>query len=402
MTIHSASENLSEGIQSLAERIDRKREEKKDVAFVEAFAEIAGRTCSGKTEIIAKAHQAIFGKIHSTLPMDGYFKGRKFLDKMKEEGKDVNRDHTSYMNFDYLNDQLSDLMQGKTVKRPVFDYDIGERIRVEDFPPNKIIILEGTFALRPEVRDVGGIKVFVDTSLYSSLMRRVPRDAEKRHDRDPAQALLNYLTVVEPMYQKYVAPTRQYADLTITNEYDPFEVEKYAPFEVQVKFRFDKANMRRILSEKVGVSLLKAEVYQHDLYFKLEAGDPADILVRIRSEEGKYYFTCRGPKIDKMMGMRPNMEFGLDSKTYAAIFDKYKGRGTAIAKVREVYSYDGTIINLDTVKKAYGEYEETSLLLGDFIELKGLPDEVRIKSICDELRIPYEGRITDSYVDLKG
>ena len=60
------------------------------------------------------------------------------------------------------------------------------------------------------------IKLYVDTPLDICLLRRIKRDSVER-GRSVDSVLTQYESTVRPMYHEFIAPSRKYADMVVTN-----------------------------------------------------------------------------------------------------------------------------------------------------------------------------------------
>lgn len=111
---------------------------------------LAGPSCAGKTTGSFKltVYLAARGISVRTLSIDDFFHNRG-EGPVDEEGK-PDFESLSYVNLDLLNTTLSDVLAGKTVMLPKFDFLSSRRIdNYERYTPqkNEIIILEGLHAL---------------------------------------------------------------------------------------------------------------------------------------------------------------------------------------------------------------------------------------------------------------
>ena len=68
-----------------------------------------------------------------------------------------------------------------------------------------------------EIRAVEQTKVFVDLGEEICLARRIERDMRER-GRTSESVLDQFATTVRPMAQRYVHPTRQYADVVLAGD----------------------------------------------------------------------------------------------------------------------------------------------------------------------------------------
>ena len=174
---------------------------------------VAGGSASGKTTV----SRAIFDKFsgHSILLLeeDSYYKKSNLPFAEREK---INYDHPLSFDTDLLYQQLQDLLNYKTIEKPVYDYTIHNRsdevVRVE---PKEVIILEGILVLFDErLRNLMDIKVFVDTDDDIRIIRRIQRDMKER-GRTLQSVIDQYLDTVKPMYHQFIEPTKRYADIIV-------------------------------------------------------------------------------------------------------------------------------------------------------------------------------------------
>ena len=66
----------------------------------------------------------------------------------------------------------------------------------------------------PALRKLMDIKIFVDTDADVRLCRRILRDVKER-GRSLESVLSQYQTTVKPMHEKYVEPSKKFADLVV-------------------------------------------------------------------------------------------------------------------------------------------------------------------------------------------
>ena len=64
------------------------------------------------------------------------------------------------------------------------------------------------------LRDLMDIKIFVDTDADVRLCRRILRDVTKR-GRTLESVLSQYQNTVKPMHEKYVEPSKKFADIIV-------------------------------------------------------------------------------------------------------------------------------------------------------------------------------------------
>ena len=175
---------------------------------------IAGGTGSGKTSI-AKAITSDFGKSEVALiEQDAYY--RDLSNLTMEKRSVVNFDHPDAVDFDFMELQLNELIQGNNVNIPIYDFTTHTRKNETQFvEKHRIIILEGILTLfHQEIRDMMNIKIYVETADDIRIIRRIKRDIEKR-ERTFTSVIEQYYDTVLPMHIQFVEPTKKYADIII-------------------------------------------------------------------------------------------------------------------------------------------------------------------------------------------
>ena len=83
-----------------------------------------------------------------------------------------------------------------------------------------VIVVEGILVLcNEELRKLADYKVFIDASPETRLFRRIQRDVEER-GRCIDSVKKQYKKFVIPSYEKYIEPSKKYADMIIPNNDD--------------------------------------------------------------------------------------------------------------------------------------------------------------------------------------
>lgn len=178
---------------------------------------IAGGTASGKSSI-AEILKDDFKNTNSVIIIreDDYYKDQS--DISYEERCKTNYDHPLAFDFDLMTYQLKELLSGRNIEKPTYDYSIHNRSDViEKVEPSDVIILEGLFSLyNAEIRELEDIKIFVDTDADTRFIRRLKRDIVERN-RTMENVMNQYLETVKPMHNQFIEPTKKYADVIIPN-----------------------------------------------------------------------------------------------------------------------------------------------------------------------------------------
>lgn len=176
---------------------------------------IAGGSASGKTTISKKISEAFADeKKVLIIRQDDYYKDQSSL-PMEERVK-TNYDHPFAFDNDLLIRQISDLIAGKSIEKPVYDFVHHTRSSVtEHCDPCDVLILEGLFVLQSqEIRDLLDIRIFVDTEADVRFIRRLVRDVNER-GRTLDSVVSQYINTVKVMHDSFVEPSKAYADIII-------------------------------------------------------------------------------------------------------------------------------------------------------------------------------------------
>ena len=81
--------------------------------------------------------------------------------------------------------------------------------------PKPVIIIEGIMTLVDrKLRNMMDLKIFVDTDSDERLIRNILRDVVER-GRTVDMVLNRYLSVLKPMHEQFIEPTKKYADIII-------------------------------------------------------------------------------------------------------------------------------------------------------------------------------------------
>lgn len=175
---------------------------------------IAGGTGSGKSTITKEIFKSINDSNIAIIEQDSYYKDQS--DLSYEERVKTNYDHPDAFDNELLITHLKDLANGKSINKPIYDFENHNRkketILVE---PKDIIILEGILILfEEEIRELQEIKIFVDTDSDVRVIRRILRDIRDR-GRTLDSVINQYMSTVRPAHLQFVEPTKRYADIII-------------------------------------------------------------------------------------------------------------------------------------------------------------------------------------------
>lgn len=174
---------------------------------------VAGGSGSGKTTVTRAITDAVGGTT-AVIEQDAYYKdlsGMPFEERVR-----VNYDHPDSLDTELLLAQLDQLIAGRAVDKPTYDYAsftrAGRTVRVE---PSDVVIVEGILLfVDARLRQRLDIKVFVDVADDVRFIRRLQRDVIER-GRQMESVITQYLSTVRPMHLEFVEPSKRWADVIL-------------------------------------------------------------------------------------------------------------------------------------------------------------------------------------------
>lgn len=175
---------------------------------------ISGASGSGKTLVAHTLYNSLGSSKVVILQEDAYYKD--LSDLPFEERTKFNFDHPDAFDHSLLIHQVKELLKGRAIEHPVYDFTTHTRKKeTKIVGPHSIIILEGILILSiPELRDLMDIKIFVDTPADMCFIRRLERDIRER-ERTVDSVIKQYQKTVRPMFMQFIEPAKRYADIII-------------------------------------------------------------------------------------------------------------------------------------------------------------------------------------------
>ena len=173
----------------------------------------AGGSGSGKTTLVRSLAKR-FAPYTLLLSHDDYYKAHH--DLPYEERVLINYDEPDVIDNTLFFTQLKALRQGKTIQRPVYDFEMHDRADIcVSMSPKPILLAEGILLFADNaVSSLFDLRVFVDTDADIRFIRRLRRDTKERA-RSVESVVAQYQNTVKPMHEKYVEPERRVAHLII-------------------------------------------------------------------------------------------------------------------------------------------------------------------------------------------
>lgn len=175
---------------------------------------VTGGSGGGKTSVSRAILDSFPDARIAMIQHDSYYKDQAHLSF--DERIKTNYDHPLAFETDFMIEQLKELLEGRPVDIPIYDYTRHTRsdktFRQE---PQDVIIVEGILVLEDErLRYLMDIKLFVDTDDDIRIIRRIKRDMVER-GRSLDSIIEQYTTVVKPMYHQFIEPSKRYADIIV-------------------------------------------------------------------------------------------------------------------------------------------------------------------------------------------
>jgi len=161
--------------------------------------------------------------------------------------------------------------------------------------------------------------------------------------------------------------------------------------EVEIKVRVNHNQIEEKL-EELKATFIK-EVKQEDTYFKHPCWNfkDRDEALRIREEGNIFFLTFKGPKLDKKIKVRKEVQLQVEPEIFELLKDIGFSELKRIRKRRKFYQWKNLKVCLDKVEG-----------LGDFMEIEGKSweDKPLIRELVKKLNIKEESVLTISYLEL--
>lgn len=191
---------------------------------------IAGGSGSGKTTFARNVIGLLGEEMVTLFQHDAYY--CDFADISEADRATINFDHPDSLDTALCARHLALLRQGKAIEQPVYDFSThARRAEHRHVPARPVILVEGILVLADALlRDQMDLRIFVDADADMRILRRAERDVTER-GRTLTSVREQYCATVRPMYEQFVAPSRQYADLVVPRGGEnPLAVEAVAAF----------------------------------------------------------------------------------------------------------------------------------------------------------------------------
>jgi uridine kinase len=187
---------------------------------------IVGGSGAGKSRL-ANVLQSLLGDKSCGFSLDDFYRDRSHLPPGRRSR--LNFDHPRAIDWPYLEQVLRLCQSGRAARLPRYDFTTHTRLAARElWHPKPLVLVDGLWLLlRPAVRRIFELRIFIKCSARLRLSRRLARDKAER-DRSPAGIRRQFATTVAPMHDRYVAPQVRWADVVLS-QIPPFaEVQELA------------------------------------------------------------------------------------------------------------------------------------------------------------------------------
>ena len=175
---------------------------------------VAGASGSGKTTLCRRLIERLGEERVVLFQHDAYYHD---LARMPvPDPAHIDYDHPDSLETELCAFHLAALRDGAAVEQPVYDFSTHRRTsEVRILEPRPVVLVEGILVLaEPALRAQMDLKLYVDADADVCILRRVERDMVER-GRSFASVRDQYFGTVRPGFERFVAPSRQYADIIV-------------------------------------------------------------------------------------------------------------------------------------------------------------------------------------------
>ncbi|MBD3208984.1 hypothetical protein GF367_01015 [Candidatus Woesearchaeota archaeon] len=175
---------------------------------------ITGAGGAGKTTF-ANNIVSYFGSEQAlTIDLDDYLISREKRGKLEITGYNPQAN-----NLSLAREHVEALLIGKNISKPRYDHSTGKILNDKQITAKPLIIVEGVTTLYDELKELHHTSFFLDAQEETQIKSRIQRDVNKRGYT--LEEALSLFEAVKPDYERFIAPTKQYAAIvfSVTPDY---------------------------------------------------------------------------------------------------------------------------------------------------------------------------------------
>lgn len=187
---------------------------------------VAGGSGSGKSTVVQQILDRVPAVSVCLIRHDWYYCDH--ADLPLEERARINYDHPDSLETPLLAGHLRDLIAGRAVEVPQYDFSTHRRLtETRRLEPAPVVIVDGILVLaEPALRELCEIRAYVETDPDVRFIRRLLRDTRERA-RTVESVIAQYGETVRPMHLEFVEPSKRHAHVII-----PFGAENSVAIEM--------------------------------------------------------------------------------------------------------------------------------------------------------------------------
>ncbi|MEM9063864.1 MAG: hypothetical protein AAGB51_00070 [Planctomycetota bacterium] len=171
---------------------------------------VAGPVAGGKTSLaaaIAEQHDT------EALSTDDYLPDYEGLPRLE-------RDEPRHADIPRLVEDVASLRSGRETLVPNWSFFENRRVSERTLVPGPLVVVEGLFALHPDLADLLSVGVFVDRSAEARRQKFVGRSAEGERGFTVEEAEAHFHEVAEPTLWKHLPSYAPQVTLWLTEDGD--------------------------------------------------------------------------------------------------------------------------------------------------------------------------------------
>lgn len=318
---------------------------------------IGGPSGSGKTSLARKVANIVGCEVIS---LESYYK--------PEQLKDFKFDEFNSLDLSLLTKNIEDLRSFHKTKVPCFDFENCSRSGFKELQVSEdcgVVILEGVYALHPDIRKSLDLWIAVIGGVHSHLIARVQRDKNRVGCSITQDEIM---TTVFPMFQHYIEPHLVHAHVKIRNDFDPVLSPESSLFVLKSNKQVAYQDILKVLdSGKVCRSVQNFI----DIYLRLP-GTPSNgqltesECIRVRICEGRFALLIREPIVEGNFILQPKVDFDISAGTVAGLL-RLGYQAVAYIEASALIYQDGKILI---------EVDHLQATPSPYLQIKGANKEV--------------------------
>ncbi|BBN08423.1 uridine kinase [Marchantia polymorpha subsp. ruderalis] len=308
---------------------------------------IGGPSGSGKTSFARKMANIVGCEMIS---MESYYKADKVKDSIYDD--------FSCLDLPLLLRNIEDIKRLRPTMIPSFDFEKNTRtgsVKLEVSEDCGVVLVEGVYALHPDIRPSLDICIAVVGGVHSHLVERVQRDLELNGDSLSQQEIM---TTLFPMFERHIEPHLEHAHLKISNDFDPVHSPQNSMFVLKSSKQVTYEEILEVLDQE---RMSKTIQTFTDIYFHLP-GLPSDGIctesnsIRVRNCEGRFALLIREPLREGDFIIQPRVDFDISVRTVAGLLTLGYQAVACIEATARTYQDDKLLVEVDHLKNIETPY----------------------------------------------